>query len=401
MAAKWIDPWSPLLACPQRRVWGFTLCSVLVGCGLSADEQVPLEPESHLIADTTALRTYPSHPESSFFQVVGGAIRGDTVVIAERSSASIYVFDGSGRLVQRVGRRGEGPGEFQSIRWIQFVGSRLVAYDWDLDRVTTFESSGKVVRTVRIRPSDQQHLSAAVVGVFSDESLCVWQSRLPTAPAFGIPVRKSGELWRYSRDGVPLELLGAVLSSESFSHQWPDEAVTEAQLVLGVESGFAVFGDRLFAVERDEPVVRIIGLKQPESVLRLKGVGSRRVVTSSDRQGLRRAFVRGSSARYPLADVFDRMPSADSFPLFGSGGVRRSPVVKVASDGVLWISAGRSALRSPIWFTVSANSSDVETVGATDEVQFLDAVGDRVLVVTRDQEDLERVELRLIVRRAR
>lgn len=71
--------------------------------------------------------------------------RGD-VFVAVPDDATIYVFNASGGLQYRIGRRGAGPGEFRAITSIALIrGDTLLVHDASLRRVSAFAPGGKFV----------------------------------------------------------------------------------------------------------------------------------------------------------------------------------------------------------------------------------------------------------------
>lgn len=60
---------------------------------------------------------------------------------------SIQVIDGAGATVRTIGRKGEGPGEFQLLTSIWFQGDTLVTSDGGLHRVSYFDTDGGFVRS--------------------------------------------------------------------------------------------------------------------------------------------------------------------------------------------------------------------------------------------------------------
>ena len=75
---------------------------------------------------------------------------GGPYYVASSASPTVYVFGGDGRLTRRIGRRGQGPGEFQVIRSLALTrGDSLVVFDV-LRRVTVFSPQHAFVRTFSI-----------------------------------------------------------------------------------------------------------------------------------------------------------------------------------------------------------------------------------------------------------
>lgn len=67
--------------------------------------------------------------------------------LTQPHSYSIRLYDSSGELIAAVGRRGEGPGEFQEPLLIAWVGNSFSVYDPGLQRFTLLDANGNVKGT--------------------------------------------------------------------------------------------------------------------------------------------------------------------------------------------------------------------------------------------------------------
>jgi hypothetical protein len=72
---------------------------------------------------------------------------GRYVLSYDEADDELVVFSPEGRFLRRVGRRGNGPGEFQFIRWVRAVGDELHVFDARLRRHTILSSDFRVIRT--------------------------------------------------------------------------------------------------------------------------------------------------------------------------------------------------------------------------------------------------------------
>jgi hypothetical protein len=69
------------------------------------------------------------------------------LAFADPGIGAILIVDSSGQFLATAGRRGNGPGEFQSVPWIRSCGrDSLFAWDPVLNRVSVFGHDGSYVR---------------------------------------------------------------------------------------------------------------------------------------------------------------------------------------------------------------------------------------------------------------
>ena len=73
---------------------------------------------------------------------------GGAVILAA-DDASVAVVSPTGQLLHRVGRKGQGPGEFQTVASFGIVGDTLWLRNWPQPRISSFDSAGIHLRTWR------------------------------------------------------------------------------------------------------------------------------------------------------------------------------------------------------------------------------------------------------------
>lgn len=89
-------------------------------------------------------------------EVVFGRISGvlvdpeGRIHVADPQAREVRVFSPDGGFLRRVGRDGEGPGEFRHLSGLALAPDGVAALDGSLGRVTVFDGSGQVVRTFRL-----------------------------------------------------------------------------------------------------------------------------------------------------------------------------------------------------------------------------------------------------------
>jgi hypothetical protein len=72
---------------------------------------------------------------------------GTLYLVDAYSPSTIFVFPARGESVTTIGRQGKGPGEFERIDKMGFVGDTIWVTDLSLDRLTYITAAGKVLRT--------------------------------------------------------------------------------------------------------------------------------------------------------------------------------------------------------------------------------------------------------------
>ena len=87
------------------------------------------------------------------------------VYIANKGECTIYMFNTSGDTVKTIGRRGRGPGEFESISSIEVSGNGLIVYDANLIRLQVFDiDSGELLNSVVFDQNEWKDLEEVFYG---------------------------------------------------------------------------------------------------------------------------------------------------------------------------------------------------------------------------------------------
>lgn len=129
------------------------LCIVLLGAcdrpgaGTSAD--VAAFPR--LVA-TAGTRIGDVDDPSVGFSRVGGVDvdRDGRIYVLEAMVPEIRVYGPDGVLQRRLGRRGNGPGEFEGPPRFGVVGDTVWAFEWGSDRITLFDRDGALLSAARV-----------------------------------------------------------------------------------------------------------------------------------------------------------------------------------------------------------------------------------------------------------
>ncbi|NNF13032.1 MAG: hypothetical protein HKN72_07410 [Gemmatimonadetes bacterium] len=108
--------------------------------------QLPVEPE-------VRIGVVQGAPEYQWTRPVAGTRLSDgNFAVVEQNPAEVRIFDPSGRFVTRMGKDGDGPGEFRSPTEIAALpGDTLLIWDRRAQRLTWFSPSGVLERELTVR----------------------------------------------------------------------------------------------------------------------------------------------------------------------------------------------------------------------------------------------------------
>lgn len=72
-------------------------------------------------------------------------------LVSNRGNNQLLFFDSAGAYLSSFGRKGSGPGEFQSLSRVEVLrGDTIVAFDVTLRRLTFLDSAGRLIKTVSV-----------------------------------------------------------------------------------------------------------------------------------------------------------------------------------------------------------------------------------------------------------
>lgn len=118
--------------------------------GRASDIAAPSVPTWHASERPVLTIGADEGPAAYQFHDIAGARRTEdgTLVVADRGSKGIRVFDAEGRHLRTMGGAGGGPGEFRGLgRIFLLSGDSVAAWDSQESRLTVFAPGGDVART--------------------------------------------------------------------------------------------------------------------------------------------------------------------------------------------------------------------------------------------------------------
>jgi hypothetical protein len=87
--------------------------------------------------------------------------RNENIYISDLGDMQIKVFDPAGHMVHSIGRKGSGPGEFQSIgRLMLLPDGRLLVLDWGERRISLLHTDGQFISSHKVQRCYDVYLCA-------------------------------------------------------------------------------------------------------------------------------------------------------------------------------------------------------------------------------------------------
>lgn len=372
--------------------------SSLASCSRGGDRALPLAGagEQRYI-DSVPLARIPSDPERALFQVLSGAISGHSVFIAESSTSTIRRFGAGGAELGSMGAKGRGPGEFEYLNWVGFRDSSIVAYDGASRRVSYFNREGTHLRDVLL-PVRESYGIMSPTGQFPDGTLMIRALARTAMAQFGV-YRPQATLLRLSADGTTLDSLGVYEDNEVVKTAMSNGGFTQSARPLGRMSFVFPFADTAYVVDNKDRGVQLIAQGRVSRVYpdeRRDSVAA----TADDLRRERAVFTRGDGPEGNAGKAFDAMPAPRVLPAYGWGLETWEPPAALTSGGELWLTQYESARAgSPRWTVMNLATRTSRVVTASRGMRLLDANDSLALVLLKDPDGVESVELRRILRK--
>ena len=111
-----------------------------------------VDPEPEFVIGGTNVIESPDDPSQMIWRVQGLARLSDgRVLVHSGGEEAVFLFETSGELVTRIGRKGQGPGEFVRPQHIQVLPADTIAvWDYGFTRVNYFDPMGTFIGARRL-----------------------------------------------------------------------------------------------------------------------------------------------------------------------------------------------------------------------------------------------------------
>lgn len=270
-----------------------------------------LPAEAWRIADTPSLSigTVDGAPEQQLANVRGVVELDDgRIVVANAGSLEIRCYRSDGSWLWSSGRRGQGPGDFQSFYALtRYRGDSLLVHDFSLRRYTILDSIGRFARTMIPNLPEDVTFSGSLgfLGVWDDGSIAI--SEQPVRRGMSPPqvTRRPTRLFRYSATGVVLARLAQLPGSEFFEGTGVIGSIR--LLPWGRNSHYATVGARTYAGDGDRYEIRRLGSDGTIELIIRRALPPR-LVTSAEADAERQRLLQARREERPR--MFRGMPDS-------------------------------------------------------------------------------------------
>lgn len=322
---------------------------------------------------------------------VAGAVRlsDGRVVVADKGSQVLHVFDARGTHLRSIGREGGGPGEFRAVENVALLrGDSIAVWDPRLRRVSVFDHTGQLAHEVS--PAGLG-LFPRFIGVLGDGSF-VLTAGLPAGGARSASTAARRDSVVYLRfgpsGGEARDTIGRFPGPETVTLA-SSGAMTMEEVIFGRDVHLVVGGNRYFVADDDRYEV---------TEYRLPGAPVRRIrrahvpsqVTNADLASYREQPRDLSGVPPQLRAQFAKrnpdVPHRATLPAFES--------LLLDEEGYLWVEHPRvTRATEGRWDVFDREGRWLTTVATPAGFQVRQIGGDFMLGTALDSLDVEHVHL--------
>lgn len=155
-------------------------------------------------------------PGDQLFDVVDAARLPDgRILVGNRGSSELKIYDARGGHLRTFGRDGEGPGEFRMLSSVHADGDSVFVWDQRDQRLSVFSAESGFVRSLSLTPAGEGSLPRFDAR-FADGTILSRQQTFVSSEIEDASVQGSAATYmRYSAAGAPMDTIGTFRGSRS------------------------------------------------------------------------------------------------------------------------------------------------------------------------------------------
>ncbi len=365
----------------ERDSAGVTIVENLRG-SWSEDQSWRLSPEP--IVDIGVLEGEDVY---QLFQVGGATLLDDgRIVVANGGTGELRYYDGDGRFLKAVGRKGEGPGEFESMGSPILVGDSIFVWDFRLRRMSVLDREGGFGRSFRVEGA-----LTVPAGTFSDGSF-LFTAGLTFRPSEIAAVVRDTALYAHvGREGEVLDSIGRFPSIE-FYMLGTDQRAAATSLPFGRRTYAAVHGQTAYLGSSDSyEILRYAVDGRLEGIVRVGHEHSPVTQGDIEREKADRLGDADDNWRRTLERMFAEMPIPSTMPAFDG--------LETDALGNLWVrEAVRPGAPDAVWTVFDTGGRIRGTALTPADLSVVEIGTDYLLGTWRDELDVEHVQLYALIK---
>lgn len=314
------------------------------------------------------------------------------LIVAEGDAAQLRVFSDSGHYLRAIGRKGEGPGEFVGLGLVRnYRGDSLLAYDYQLRRISIFDQAGRFARAVNLRPPGGSY--PTIEGALADGSFLALGIEFPSGAIQSGTVRNPMQVFRFGPEGELLDTLGVFPGYETGVYNetsGSNHMRISFTIPFGHETSAAVRPTEVMVGSNDSYEIRSFG---PDGELRR--ILRRQVTPVPVTPQMIQAMNADEDAQNPRADAASRERTAKVRAVIVYP--KTLPAFKrflVDEDGNLWVLAFNSPGDSASRYTVFDSSGQMLGDVVAPEDFELSRIGENYLLgIWKDENEVQHVRM--------
>ena len=310
--------------------------------------------------------------------VIDAKIQNDgSIVVADRQSRLIRVYDSLGVHLRTFGGAGDGPGEFNGLGALWTDGSRIGGFDTRIARFTLFSANGQVLSTTSI-PQTEGRFNAWAGRYPNDDHVVGRLTNTLTPPPRpdSMEFARFGEVGNATVVGTGLGFQREEVGLHPLSPNWMAGLRADSLWVTdGTARGINIYAP-------DGSLARTLSFPVPQQTeVEMRALLTAELEARGDQEEAAEL-----AAAPPLAEVpvVSRIMIDDT----GHWWLRHfDPAISASAlNGFFWWQGGT-------WTVMDAAGTAVATIDMPDHFMPLSVQGDRIVGFWRDDLRVERVEV--------
>lgn len=331
--------------------------------------------------------------ETQLFRVAGALRLSDgRIVVGDGGTHELRIFAADGGHLLTAGRKGKGPGEFETLFWIgRFSDDSVLAYDISNRRVSVYSPEGGYVRSVGLElPSTPRFPEP--FGVLID-------GRIVAVPGFDRQFgrgerRDSVPVLIFAKDGGTADTIAVFPGREQF-FLVGDAMAMRVPIGFG-RNVFAGVGGNRIAVGANDTYEISVFESDGSLVIQIRDNRPTEQVSTNDVDAWRTGQIdrMPEPMRAQMARLVNEIPVRETYPAFSA--------IVVDTEGAVWVEDyRRPAAGSARWTVFSPDGALVAQVTTPLELEVYEIGPDYVLGLWRDADDVEHVRMYELLRPGR